>query len=622
MPHVLHYLSRWCFGLSLGLLGLIPQTVNAFTAVSNDATNTADLTFPGGVPTVTYSYSAKRSGTAGPTTEKIGGVWLYRVSGNGVTTASATIYDLSANGSPTPIGTPTTGSGSFAATAGHWYLLAARQLRWDGGGSYTVVDGPNYTWFQITAAPLTQTVSLSPSGGAGAILTGQTFSGTATGAQAGNPYNISITSGSGGASINPTTGAYTVTAGPTGGIIHYKVWVSAGSGYLRSDDAEANIAVTLSKKVKVTIPANKGKFPVTYKLYQGGVEIGSHLQMPGATAFIVTIDVGANDGEVTMKSFTSGVMSDDGVIVEDEGGNIEETIPVSITPSTDPQTVTPPPAPDVKKPGDAVSTKLPRTKVSWGATGQSTDPESQTDILTNKTYREGVEKQVEQSGIELKLADERPTEDDMSSKGQAAKEAAEESLDNIGASIATAEAPEGEAGSFIVGTGTLSSMISNAWNQAVIGINPVVAWIKALIRWAITLLYVFWVYKELDNKLVTSMMLPQAKGNPILGGTGAQVTGLAAAALISAALLTIPFLLWAAYTTPWDGVANATDSLKNIAAAPIASSLPAVQLAMKWLAWLLPLDMLLAIPAMVLLVKKAGWAIILGVAALIRFIVP
>lgn len=235
--------------------------------------------------------------------------------------------------------------------------------------------------------PLPQTATLSPNGGAASLVEGQSFNGTATGAQAGNPYNISIVSGQGSASINSSTGAYTIIAnGP--GLIHYKVWISAGGGYDRSADAESNIAVAASKKVKVTIPANNGKYSITYKLYQGGVEIGSHTQAPGASAFIVVIDVGANDGPVTMKSFTNGIMTDGVVFVEDETGNVEEVIPVTITPTNDPDA--PPttiPPPNTTTPTTTTPTPGGSSGTVWSSTGGAG-----TDALTNATYREGVGK--------------------------------------------------------------------------------------------------------------------------------------------------------------------------------------------------------------------------------------
>ena len=143
-------------------------------------------------------------------------------------------------------------------------------------------------------------------GAAATLVTGQTFNGTASGAQSGNAYNISVVSGSAGASMNSSTGAYTVT--PSGaGLVTYKVWISEGGGYSRSADAQASISVTASKKVTVTIPANNSEYPITYTLKQGDVVIGTHVQQPGATAHIVQIDVGANDGLVTLTATTTGI---------------------------------------------------------------------------------------------------------------------------------------------------------------------------------------------------------------------------------------------------------------------------------------------------------------------------
>jgi len=323
---------------------------------------------------------------SGPSTGWTGAVQIW-TSRNGGSYVQFTYYGQSVNSFAAPNAAMNFGlynSGDTSHIAGH--------------GSTLPGSGPT--------SDLSQTASLSPDGGSGAILTGQTFSGTATGAQAGNSYNISITSGSGGASINPSTGAYTVTAGPTGGLIHYKVWISAGGGYERSADVEANIAVTLSKKVKVTIPANNGQYSITYKLYQGGVEIGSHIQMPGASAIIVTIDVGTNEGPVTMKSFTNGIMTDGVVFVEDVSGNVEEVLPVTITPTADPDapptTIPPPnttnPTTTTPKPGGVSGTV-------WSSTGGAG-----TDALTNATYREGVDKMMDK--MEGKEAPEAPSQDE------------------------------------------------------------------------------------------------------------------------------------------------------------------------------------------------------------------
>ena len=259
------------------------------------------------------------------------------------------------------------------------------------GGRFT--NGSNAQVLNFSSAlvfpDLAQTASLSPAGGAASILTGQTFSGIATGAQAGNSYNISIVSGGGGASINASTGAYTITAGPTGGLIHYKVWISAGGGYARSADVESNIAVSLSKKVTVTIPENNSSYPIKYTLRQGGVVIGTYIQPVGHSAYILQIDVGSNGGVVTMTATSIGVKRDGVSYIDDPSQEIEYVISDEILPDV-PASVPPTPLNDIKKPSDTNSSSV------WTPGNQSSDPAQQTDLLTNKVFREGVDKALSQ----------------------------------------------------------------------------------------------------------------------------------------------------------------------------------------------------------------------------------
>lgn len=236
-----------------------------------------------------------------------------------------------------------------------------------------------------------QSVSLAPNGGAASIVSGQSFHGTASGAQAGNPYNISVVSGDGSASINSSTGAYTIIAnGP--GLITYKVWISSGGGYARSADAQASIAVAQSKKIKVTIPANTGAFSVRWELRQGGVLLGTYLQVPGAVAQIVTVNVPDQEGEVVLWSKVIGASKDD-------NGNwfVDPTDETDLLPS-DPMTPQLPDS-DGNLPDNTPQTNTPTTpaneqkspRLVWSQGTQSSDPSQQKDLLTNATYREGVQ---------------------------------------------------------------------------------------------------------------------------------------------------------------------------------------------------------------------------------------
>lgn len=260
-------------------------------------------------------------------------------------------------------------------------------------GSATLLPGQTIVAitgaFSYTRPDATQVVSLYPGGGASAILTGQTFHGIATGAQAGNSYNISIVSGGGGASINASTGDFTVTAGPTGGLIHYKVWISAGGGYARSADVESNIAVSLSKKVTVTIPANTGSYTITYTLKQGGVVIGTYVQVPGHGNYIMQVDVGANDGPVTLLATTTGVTTDGVSYIDDPLREVTQVISETILPttSTTPVSVPPPSTNNAQAPAPAAS-----GGTVWSSGNGSADPAAQKDLLTNQVFREGIDK--------------------------------------------------------------------------------------------------------------------------------------------------------------------------------------------------------------------------------------
>jgi len=236
MSHVFPNLGRWCLGLSLGLFGLVSSALaEGFTLTGTGGTSVSfTVTRPTGQVTCQWT---------GGSFQDFNGL-RYEVD-------FGSPYD----------------PGSSLATANTQIKVSVVK-----GG---VVQSTN----TVTVTLASQTASLSPNGGAAALAANQTFNGVATGAQAGNAYNISIISGTGGASINASTGVYTVTPSAAG-LLTYKVWISAGGGYERSADAQASIAVTASKQVKVTIPANKGKYPVTYKLYQDGVEIGQAVQNP------------------------------------------------------------------------------------------------------------------------------------------------------------------------------------------------------------------------------------------------------------------------------------------------------------------------------------------------------
>jgi len=272
-------------------------------------------------------------------------------------------------------------------SGGDIYILIARFT--SSNGAYF-----SHSAQAISFPLLTQTVTLSPNGGAASITNGQTFSGTASGAQAGNPYNISIVSGPGAAAINSSTGAYTIIANGAGTIV-YKVWISAGGGYDRSADVQPTITASVSKQVVVTIPANKGAFPIEHKLVDAvtGVQVpgtSTMTQMPGDGAYIITVNVPSGN-DVKLASRVIGAAQDD-------NGNwfIDENAITDLSPSPNitPQNPNPNTPAVVVTPTNSTGTPAKERKrpgVVWSSGSGNMDPTQQVDLLTNATYKEGVQ---------------------------------------------------------------------------------------------------------------------------------------------------------------------------------------------------------------------------------------
>jgi len=242
--------------------------------------------------------------------------------------------------------------------------------------------------------PLDMTQTCSISNPVVPDIVGHSITGNASGAESGNPYNISVTSGSISAAINSTTGAYTIIAnGP--GPATYKVWISEGGGYTRSNDAQGSGTIAEGYKVTITIPANTGDFTIIYTVTQDGVIVGSTTQPPHSNARIVVITV-PNDHPVTVSSRTVGIKWEDGhnVVTNNPADGVDNPDPTIVNPSQNPSNpptpVNPPPTNNSTDPGNPSNSG----GEVWTDDPNTTDPAQQTDLLTNKTFREGIEKLV------------------------------------------------------------------------------------------------------------------------------------------------------------------------------------------------------------------------------------
>lgn len=139
------------------------------------------------------------------------------------------------------------------------------------------------------------------------------------------------------------------------------------------------------------------------------------------------------------------------------------------------------------------------------------------------------------SATALTLSDSMPTSGTMSTAGNAASATLSSHLltGSVTVSAITGSLP------------ALTITMPAAFGGQTIDFNPfasdrlgnVASWIRTLILWIVVVHFGVWLATAYTEELRAYMTAPQAKGNPLLAGTGAQATGLIAAAAISAVIL-------------------------------------------------------------------------------------
>ena len=224
----------------------------------------------------------------------------------------------------------------------------------------------------------------------GTVFGGDNIIGRASGAQSGNTYNIAITSDSGGATINSTTGDYTVTT--PGGIdstVAFKVWISGGSGYDRSNDAVGTVNGAASRQVRYSLPANNSPYPIVFTFTQDGIVVGTVTRQPNDSAVISSFSVGSATGDVKVTATQKGLLIDGVSVLLDSSGNGTISIPTVANPAT--------PTADPLSPSVSVTIPVTLPAVSLpaaGATNVWAAPvaSESSNLLTNQVYREGVDK--------------------------------------------------------------------------------------------------------------------------------------------------------------------------------------------------------------------------------------
>lgn len=137
-------------------------------------------------------------------------------------------------------------------------------------------------------------------------------------------------------------------------------------------------------------------------------------------------------------------------------------------------------------------------------------------------------------------------------------------------------------------------------------------YVKLITGWALLAAFAWWTWAEFSGLVGSTVTAQQAKGNPLLGGTGAQATALIAAGILALIFVGIPAAFWAYVTT------DVTSLDEN----PFSSSSGPVQTALYLLALVFPYQLALTLLASAFIIRKAKVVMILGVNAAIKFVVP
>lgn len=237
-------------------------------------------------------------------------------------------------------------------------------------------------------------------------------------------------------------------------------------------------------------------------------------------------------------------------------------------------------------------------------------------IDENLGKMEGYAKDADDLRKEVKtLWDDRPKTSDMSSSGESARSnivgIMGSAPGSLGYSIAGGSKPSFEvAMPAAFGGGTFNlNPLDNA------GLASVVSWFRAATQWSALVWLGVWVWGQIGEWVRGVSLVPQAKGNAVLGGTGGQATALVAAGLISAAVVSgvTGLLAWSFGDLSIGYIAGAMSTNPTL-------GMPAGAL------WML--DQVMPISTIVLCaVARFAYhmfaaSLFAGVAAVVRFVVP
>lgn len=446
----------------------------------------------------------------------------------------------------------------------------------------------------------------------------------------------------------------------------YKVWIKQINNTAGNATYSGVIAVNAdpaaqAEKYKARIKLqNTSPYTYVYRISHEGVHLhtvnlfGVSPENPNGETFEQVFEVPSEE-PLTVDYAVLGAETD-GLIwyrvddaSEPQWHDYIEVIPV-LTPGAEEPGATDPLPP----PADGPAAGPPQGSSGvWGSSGASG-----TDPLTGQTYAEGVDKLAgkldsvvkavsaigpggggtgtDVTGIEDRLDESNEHLSAISASSQAQVDA-KAAADAADWQSARAQA-EGEAKSEMASAGGQSGLLPAMADSpsavppffaiqipgyGTINVDPgahpqagtLLAWLKTVVAWFVVGLFQWFLWREMQRVYFACSGATQAKGNPVIAGTGAQATGLIAATIITGILLSVPGFFWAAADSGFTFMSLAGSN-------PFAGVSGPASAAYYLLTLIVPMGTLLACISQAFVARKGGLVIVAGVHAAVRFVVP
>lgn len=458
-------------------------------------------------------------------------------------------------------------------------------------------------------------------------------------------YHPLITGGAGSATITLTpgkTGTLVVATRPIGSNTYTTVEYDLGTSTVGS-------YIAGNKQITWRIPANNSPNPINWQVWRNSdnAPVANYMQAPGSgatdfTASGLPSDTSASD--YSLKYWVSGAALDgtNGIWVTVNPATVANNATDLTKPDDDDETVFPAVTPTPAGSGNVLpqgTTPTADQKVNVATPSQLpsapiSPPGSGGNVWISAGGGGGVSDGVYKEGVDKIVKAIQDAEGEKVAKSvTAAQKAGGDAADGMGAAGA-AKKVETEAAfvgvpvvpaepSVSSSAPDLSITLPSALGGQTFNLDPfsagrfatVATWFRQAVKWLLGVLFFTHVVTVCAPYIRGISQAQQAKGNPVIGGTGAQATALVAAGLMTAAIITcIAALLAVAFADVGFG------TLASVVSANPYAGLPGTA------AYIL--DQLFPLGAIVLffvgrpLVDLAFMKIFAAASTVVRFIVP